>query len=788
MKPDDLRQQIETAQDQGIQPFFVNATIGSTVLGAFDSLFEINNILSSHKIWQHVDAAWGAAALMSDQHRKALVGIDRADSITWDLHKALRAPLLCSALLVKKGAHLKTSFDIDGSYLFHGNEEEENFHLGEKTPQCGRLGDAFKFWLIWKVRGKDYFGREVEKRFANTAQAIEMIKDRQSLWIYDDQPDFWNVCFWYAPENLRTSGGIGQCSRKDKDQLENLTVRIYECMKKDGQILVNFARIKNLPAFIRLISGHNLTREYVGNILDIIESLGHMLSSKLPELLISGGDNRLQLDHRGLNYIFIAPQPAPKNLVSRSSCSGSFISDENYKLLANLDADIRSADVSFQECMQQVHDRIREVLKIDPKTSIITVPSGTDAEYIPLLISKAHAGSDGQIVNIVTGAGEIGTHSSTAANGMYFSTVTPSGEKVRSGKKLDGIGSNVKVFTLSQRHRLTGQQNQNQDIWIKQAEKSLSDPATMVLLHIVDSTKLGRRMDVIDQVERLKARSQGRLLVTIDSCQSRTDIYRTRHYLQMGYMVMITGSKFEEGPPFSGAVIVPPQITDSLVAKNFIDFLPGIDKFITQYDISGDMDMIRPYLPAWMNWGLMLRWTCAVTNWEKFRCIENETRNTLIQNWIDGLLELIEQHSELQVFDGGEIQPGAVGDRNTIISIKLLSNGKPLALKAMKQIYHWLYEDMSYCLPDNIALTHEEKSVLRRPFLIGQPVDMGNFAVLRIALGISLVLSMEKHGIEKALADDKALALKLSLMAGHYEDIRQLCDAAAVPSAKSSSA
>jgi hypothetical protein len=476
----------------------------------------------------------------------------------------------------------------------------------------------------------------------------------------------------------------------------------------------------------------------------------------------------------------IAPEPAPKNLVSRSSCSGSFISDENHKLLINLDADIRSARISFQECMQQVHDRIRKVLKIYLKTSIITVPSGTDAEYIPLLIAKAHAGHDGQVVNILTGAGEIGTHSSTAASGMHFSSVTPSREEVRSGKKIEGIGNNLRVIVVSQRHRLTGLESHNQDIWIRQVEKNISDPATMVLLHIVDSSKLGSRMNVIDQVERLKTISQGRLLVTIDSCQSRTDIYRTRRYLQLGYMVMITGSKFEEGPPFSGAVIVPPRITESLTAKSFINFLTGIDKYITQYDVSGDMAKICPYLRGWMNWGLMLRWTCALTNWEKFRSIENGTRNKLIQRWVEGFLDLIEKHSELQVFGGGEIQPGAVGDRNTIISIKVFSDGKPLSLKSMKRIYHWMYEDMSCRLPDSISVNKKEKAVLKRPFLTGQPVDMGNFAVLRIALGINLVLFMEKHGLEPARADDRALLLKLSFMARHYEDIRHLCVAKGV--------
>jgi hypothetical protein len=434
-------------------------------------------------------------------------------------------------------------------------------------------------------------------------------------------------------------------------------------------------------------------------------------------------------------------------------------------------ADIRSANISFKECMRQVHDRIRNILKIDSNTSIITAPSGTDAEYIPLLIAKARAGYECKIVNIVTGAGEIGTYSPTAANGLYYTTSTPCGAKVGFGKSLVGIGNNVKVITISQYHPLTGQQKQDNDIWIEHVRRSLSRPGTVVLLHIVDSSKLGRRMDVIDEVESLMRQYSRRLLVTIDSCQSRTDIGRTRQYLKLGYMVMITGSKFEEGPPFSGAVIVPPQLTDSLTAKSFINLLPGMGDFFTQYDVSGDMDMIRRYLPCWMNWGLMMRWTCALTNWENFRNIVDETRNRLIQNWVDEILKLIEQYPEIEVLSGGEFQSGAVGDRNTIISIKLISHGNPLPIKVLNKIYCWLYEDMSGRFPDDIRLSHEEQTVLQRSFLIGQPVDMGNFAVLRIALGANLVCFMGKYGVDKALADDRALLLKLSLLLKNHDII-----------------
>jgi hypothetical protein len=244
-------------------------------------------------------------------------------------------------------------------------------------------------------------------------------------------------------------------------------------------------------------------------------------------------------------------------------------------------------------------------------------------------------------------------------------------------------------------------------------------------------------------------------------------------------MVMITGSKFEEGPPFSGAVIVPHRLTDSLTSKSFKNFLPALGKFINPYDVSGDLEMIRPYLPGWMNWGLMMRWTSALTNWENYRHIEDEARNQLIQNWVDAILKLIAQYPQLEVLSGGETQPGAVGKRNTIISLKLLSKGNALPLKVLKSVYYWLYEDMSCRFPADLRLSHEEKAVLQRSFLIGQPVEMGNFAVLRIALGINLVLFMEKYGLEEALADDRALLLKLSLLLKHHESIDGLFDSSA---------
>lgn len=276
-----LRRQIENCLSADKQPMCVCATSGTTVLGSFDSLDKISEALSDYgQIWLHVDAAWGGAVLMSAQHRHLMKGIECADSMTWDFHKALNAPILCSAFLVKSAISLKSLFEVYDSYLFHDSELLRQYDLGHKTAQCGRRGDAFKFWLMWKVRGRFYFEQRVDKSFKVTSEAIKLIKERNSFWLYDENPVFWNVCFYFIPEHLRHKDGIRACSDCEKLELQTITKKLYQYLNKDGRVLVNYAETNGDPSFIRLIFGNpELSSKQIKSVIDIIESIGDVITS-----------------------------------------------------------------------------------------------------------------------------------------------------------------------------------------------------------------------------------------------------------------------------------------------------------------------------------------------------------------------------------------------------------------------------------------------------------------------------------------------------------------------------
>lgn len=102
---------------RGAQPFAVVGTAGTTSSGAIDPLDEVATFASRTGLRFHVDAAWAGALLVSPSHRSWLVGIERADSVTFDAHKWLQAPLVAGMLFVRERALLHQTFGVEGPYM-----------------------------------------------------------------------------------------------------------------------------------------------------------------------------------------------------------------------------------------------------------------------------------------------------------------------------------------------------------------------------------------------------------------------------------------------------------------------------------------------------------------------------------------------------------------------------------------------------------------------------------------------------------------------------------------------
>ncbi|XP_069816504.1 acidic amino acid decarboxylase GADL1 isoform X3 [Dendropsophus ebraccatus] len=275
MIPEDLEKKVQKAKEEGAVPFLVAATSGTTVLGAFDPLDDIAHICEKHKLWFHVDASWGGSALLSRKYRKLLHGISRADSVAWNPHKMLMAGIQCCALLVKDNMDLlKRCHSAEASYLFQQDKfYDVRYDTGDKSIQCSRRADAFKFWMMWKALGTIGLEERVNRTLALSKYLANEIKKRvgfELLW----EPEYANVCFWYIPPSLQKM----EKGPEYWQRLNQVAPTIKERMMKKGSMMIGYQPHRDKVNFFRqIIISPQVSREDMDFVLDEIELLGRDL-------------------------------------------------------------------------------------------------------------------------------------------------------------------------------------------------------------------------------------------------------------------------------------------------------------------------------------------------------------------------------------------------------------------------------------------------------------------------------------------------------------------------------
>lgn len=205
MRADALEASILESVAAGETPLFVNATSGTTVLGAFDPLREIAAHCERHNVWFHVDGCFGAACLFSDDHRGLMDGVDLADSLAWNLHKVMGMTQQCAALLLRDPSELRGCFASDATYLFQPDKPYAAYDTGDLGFQCARRVDALKAWLAWKLLGDEGMRQRVERSTSCARATGEEIERRGKMrgWQLMAPPPFVSVCARWVPPPLR---------------------------------------------------------------------------------------------------------------------------------------------------------------------------------------------------------------------------------------------------------------------------------------------------------------------------------------------------------------------------------------------------------------------------------------------------------------------------------------------------------------------------------------------------------------------------------------------------------
>ena len=117
MRIPDLAGRLEADRAAGMTPFMVVGTAGSVDIGAIDDLAGLVEMCRDSSLWFHVDAAFGAMAMLSDRLRPLLRGIEQADSVAFDFHKWMQVPYDAGCIVVRDQAALRAAFVRQADYL-----------------------------------------------------------------------------------------------------------------------------------------------------------------------------------------------------------------------------------------------------------------------------------------------------------------------------------------------------------------------------------------------------------------------------------------------------------------------------------------------------------------------------------------------------------------------------------------------------------------------------------------------------------------------------------------------
>ncbi len=172
---DRLERTILEDRAAGKEPFCIVATAGTTNSGAVDDIVALAAIAKKHNLWLHVDGAYGAAAIFSDNHRDLVSGIELADSITIDPHKWLSMPFAAGVVLTSRPEMLERAFAVVTPYMPRVDNPNliDNFKV---SAQWSRRMNSLKLWLTLRVHGRQAYEELMDRQMQLAGKMAEWFR------------------------------------------------------------------------------------------------------------------------------------------------------------------------------------------------------------------------------------------------------------------------------------------------------------------------------------------------------------------------------------------------------------------------------------------------------------------------------------------------------------------------------------------------------------------------------------------------------------------------------------
>ena len=300
---DGLRIALDECAREGLEPFYLTTTLGTTGTCATDRFNEIAECLKKDsivtRIWVHVDAAYAGAALILDQYRHIASHFAAFDSFNMNMHKWLLTNFDASCLFVRTRAHLTSALSITPSYLRNPFSDSGlvTDYRDWQVP-LGRRFRALKIWFVLRTYGVNGLKAHIRRHLVIGEKFASWVRERKDLWQIVAPPAFALTVITVAlpghldgtvpdgmteprdTEGVATSNILPSTSQANRDWTNALTKTIYERINAAGEIFLTSTVVKGIYS-IRIISANEKAdEEHLGRAFEILVKTAELVISE----------------------------------------------------------------------------------------------------------------------------------------------------------------------------------------------------------------------------------------------------------------------------------------------------------------------------------------------------------------------------------------------------------------------------------------------------------------------------------------------------------------------------
>jgi hypothetical protein len=415
---------------------------------------------------------------------------------------------------------------------------------------------------------------------------------------------------------------------------------------------------------------------------------------------------------------------------------------------------------------------LKACLQLPDDVAVVFSASGTDAQLLALFLARCR--SEAPLKTIVIGSDQSGSGTLYTARGRHFANLTARGSVTGKDAPIPGLSCDSMGVPLFDGTTGCAARADSDDAVLRAIEAAVAGGSD-VLLHIMDSSKLGWRAPSEACLADIGRRWRQKVQVVVDACQMRLTRARLRNYLDRGYMVLISGSKFFGGPAFSGALLLPGRIP-----------YPRSDAFADGLqDYAGRSDWpkawtSRSHFSNRPNLGQWLRWEAALEEIGAYYRVPADFRTSALRHLRDGVESLMARSPSLGPVAASGSAYGSDEEFSgpTIFPFTIRRRGVPISADDCQHLYRALARDVG----DLVVGSARDREIAGRRCLLGQPVRIDGAqptGLLRLCLGARQVI--ETWAADAGLAQQRlqgeldritAVVAKLELLLHHMDELR----------------